>query len=61
MRHLSEAASLWHQLGAHASRARTLTVLGDALATAGHLHQAQTARQQARALQQHYPGARHRR
>jgi tetratricopeptide (TPR) repeat protein/transcriptional regulator with XRE-family HTH domain len=61
IRHLSEAASLWQQLGAHASRARTLTVLGDALATAGHLHQAQTARQQARALQQHDPGARHRR
>ena len=57
--HLTEAASLWQQLGAHASQARTLTVLGDALATAGDAHQAQTARQQARALQQHDPGARH--
>ena len=57
--HLTEAASLWQQLGAHASQARTLTGLGDALATAGHPHQAHTVRQQARALQQHDPGARH--
>jgi tetratricopeptide (TPR) repeat protein len=57
--HLTEAAGLWQQLGAHASQARTLTLLGDALATAGHAHQAHTARQQARALQQHDPGARH--
>jgi tetratricopeptide (TPR) repeat protein len=57
--HLAEAASLWQQLGAHASQARTLTMLGDALATAGRSHQAHTARQQARALQQHDPGARH--
>jgi tetratricopeptide (TPR) repeat protein len=59
IKHLSEAASLWQQLGAHASQARTLTMLGDALATAGHPHQAHTAREQARALQQHDPGARH--
>jgi tetratricopeptide (TPR) repeat protein len=57
--HLTEAASLWQQLGAHASQARTLIVLSDALATAGHPHQAHTARQQARALQQHDPGDRH--
>jgi tetratricopeptide (TPR) repeat protein/transcriptional regulator with XRE-family HTH domain len=47
--HLTEAASLWQQLGATASQARTLTVLGDTLATAGHPHQAHAARQQARA------------
>ena len=29
--HLTEAAGLWQRLGAHASRARTLTMLGDAL------------------------------
>jgi Flp pilus assembly protein TadD len=57
--HLTEAANLWQQLGATASQARTLTVLGDALDTAGHPHQACTARHQARALQQHDPGARH--
>jgi hypothetical protein len=34
--HLTEAANLWQQLGATASQARTLTVLGDALAAAGH-------------------------
>jgi tetratricopeptide (TPR) repeat protein len=57
--HLTEAARLWQQLGAHASQARTLTMLGDALATAGHSHRAHNARQQARALRQHDPGARH--
>jgi Flp pilus assembly protein TadD len=59
IKHLTDAASLWQQLGAHASQARTLTMLGDALATAGHPHQAHTAREQARALRQHDPGARH--
>jgi tetratricopeptide (TPR) repeat protein len=57
--HLTEAAGLWQQLGAPASQARTLIVLGDALATAGHPRQADTARQQARALQPHDPGDRH--
>jgi Flp pilus assembly protein TadD len=57
--HLTEAANLWQQLGATASQARTLTVLGDALDTAGHPHQACTARHQARALQQHDPGDGH--
>jgi transcriptional regulator with XRE-family HTH domain/tetratricopeptide (TPR) repeat protein len=56
---LTEAAGLWRQLGADVSQARTLTALGDALATAGHPHQAQAARQQARTLQQHDPGPRH--
>jgi tetratricopeptide (TPR) repeat protein/transcriptional regulator with XRE-family HTH domain len=56
--HLTAAASLWQQLGAYASQARTLIVLGDALAEAGHPHQAHPVRQQARALQQHDPGAR---
>jgi tetratricopeptide (TPR) repeat protein len=32
--HLTEAASLWQQLGATAAQARTLTLLGDALAAA---------------------------
>jgi hypothetical protein len=41
--HLTEAANLWQQLGATASQARTLTVLGDALAAAGHPHRARTA------------------
>jgi transcriptional regulator with XRE-family HTH domain len=50
--HLTEAARLWQQLGAAASQARTLTVLGDTLATAGHAHQARAARHQAGALQQ---------
>jgi tetratricopeptide (TPR) repeat protein/transcriptional regulator with XRE-family HTH domain len=59
--HLTEAASLWRQLGAHASQARTLTMLGDALAAAGRPDQADTARQQASALQQHDPGAGRRR
>jgi tetratricopeptide (TPR) repeat protein len=59
IRHLTEAASLWRELGAHASRARTLALLGDALAAAGHHDRASTTRQQARALQQHDPGARH--
>ena len=58
--HLTEAARLWQQLGAPASQARTLTVLGDALATAGHPHQAHAARQQARTLQQHSPEDMHR-
>jgi tetratricopeptide (TPR) repeat protein len=57
--HLTEAASLWGELGADASQARTLTALGDALATAGHSRQAHTARQQARALQQRDPSAQH--
>jgi tetratricopeptide (TPR) repeat protein len=57
--HLTEAAGLWRQLGAPASQARTLAMLGDALTTAGQSHQARTARQQARALQQQDPGARH--
>jgi tetratricopeptide (TPR) repeat protein len=48
--HLTEAANFWQQLGATASQARTLIVLGNALAAAGHPHQAHTARQQARAL-----------
>ena len=42
-RYLTEAARLWQQLGAAASQARTLTVLGDTLATAGHAHQARAA------------------
>jgi tetratricopeptide (TPR) repeat protein len=57
--HLTEAANLWQQLGATASQVRTLTVLGDALGAAGHPYRARTARQQAHALQQHDPGARH--
>jgi tetratricopeptide (TPR) repeat protein len=57
--HLTEAASLWQQLGATASQARTLIVLGDALAAAGHSDQARAARHQARALQQHDPGDGH--
>jgi tetratricopeptide (TPR) repeat protein len=43
--HLTEAANLWQQLGATASQARTLTVLGDALAAAGHPDRARAAQQ----------------
>jgi tetratricopeptide (TPR) repeat protein len=43
IKHLTEAASLWQQLGATVSHARTLTLLDDTLATA----------------RQHDPGTRH--
>jgi tetratricopeptide (TPR) repeat protein len=59
VKHLTEAAELWQQLGAPASQARTLSLLGDAFTAAGHPQRARTARQQARALQPE-PDARHR-
>jgi hypothetical protein len=34
--HLTEAAGLWRQLGATASQARTLGMLGDTVAAADH-------------------------